>query len=164
MLKLEKPLKQTERTFESITAPVEYAKPVYDENGNQIGEEYYRPVFNANSEVVGEEKIDKEAERKAQEEKEQKRQQAQSADVEEEFVFEAGDVVGEDDEEAEAEEEAARALAEERKAFKEKAMMISENASLTDEQKRAGLAALLASNVTETTETFQPVTTTTTFM
>ncbi|KAJ5914862.1 hypothetical protein N7504_003745 [Penicillium tannophilum] len=163
------PLKQTERTNETVSAAVQYPKPVYDENGNQIGEEYYRAVFNENGEVVGEEKVDVEAERKAEEEKEKLLQEKMQKELEEqsqqedEFVFRAGDVVGEDDDEAEAEEEAVRALAEERKAFKENVMMITQNASLTEEQKKKGLAALLAANATETTETVQPVTTTTTF-
>ncbi|KAJ5526291.1 hypothetical protein N7494_012941 [Penicillium frequentans] len=162
------PLKQTERTNETVSAAVQYPKPVYDENGNQIGEEYYRAVFNENGEVVGEEKVDVEAERKAEEEKEKRLQEEMQKQLEEqrqqedEFVFQAGDVVGEDDDEAEAEEEAVRALAEERKAFKENVMMISQNASLTEEQKKKGLAALLAANATETTETVKPVTMTTT--
>ncbi|KAJ6095654.1 hypothetical protein N7486_006400 [Penicillium sp. IBT 16267x] len=155
------PLKQTEKQAgEAVSAVRMYPKPVYDENGNQIGEEYYRPVFDDNGQVVGEEKVDREAERKAAEEKAQKRveeqkrlQEERADDVEDEFIVQAGDVVGEDDEEAEAEEEAARALAEERKEFKAKVMAVSQNASLTEEQKKKLLASLLAANATETTTT-----------
>ncbi|KAJ5671699.1 hypothetical protein N7507_000826 [Penicillium longicatenatum] len=161
--------KQTEKaTTATETAVAVYSKPVFDENGNEIGTEYFRPVFDENKQVIGEEKVDMEAERKAREEKEKRLQEELQKQLEEQrlkeeeegaFYFQAGEVVGEDDEEAEAEEEAVRALAEERKVFKEQVMAIRQNPNLTEEQKRKGLNALLAANTTETTETVPLATT-----
>jgi predicted DNA-binding WGR domain protein len=171
MLKLEKIFKQNERaTTATETAVAVYSKPVFDENGNEIGTEYFRPVFDENKQVIGEEKVDMEAERKAREEKEKRLQEELQKQLEEQrlkeeeeeegaFYFQAGEVIGEDDEEAEAEEEAVHALAEKRKVFKEQAMAIRQNPNLTEEQKRKGLNALLAANTTETTETVPLATT-----
>lgn len=142
VLMLEQPLKQVERA--AIEA-VEYAKIIYDENGKQTGVDMFRPVYDENGKVIGEEKIDKEAEKKLQEE---------SAESEEEdFCFEDGEVVGEDESEAAAEEEAARELAEERKGISEKYLEIYHNTKLSEEQKRKAMDALLASMKMQTTTT-----------
>ena len=77
---------------------------VFDDEGNQIGVEYFRTVFDENGKAIGEEKIDKEAERKAREEK-QKRLEEEGAQDEEEFAVQSALTVGEDDEEDEEDEE-----------------------------------------------------------
>ncbi|KAJ5759210.1 hypothetical protein N7520_006366 [Penicillium odoratum] len=143
------PLTQVQR---EASDSVEYAKPVFDENGNQTGVEFFRPVCDENGNVVGEQKIDREVEQKAREE-EQKKLEEENAEFEEEVVVEGDEVVGEDESEAEAEREAARALAERRKKFSQKVMTIHNNPELSEEQKRQAFAALLAADVTVTTTT-----------
>ncbi|KAJ5937270.1 hypothetical protein N7454_004925 [Penicillium verhagenii] len=156
------PLKQTER---AATDAQEIYKPIFDENGNQIGGEYFRPVYDENGKQVGEEKIDKEAEEKARQE-EQKKFEEENPNAEDDFYVESGDVIGEDDEEEELEKEAARAQAEEeaqkRGEFSAKAREIYADQSLDEEQKKQAIKDLFKVDTTLTTTTLMPTTTVTT--
>ncbi|RJE21435.1 hypothetical protein PHISCL_06216 [Aspergillus sclerotialis] len=70
--------------------PYEFTKPVYDENGNEIGVEYFTLRIDENDEII-EVKVDKEA---------------QAKEAGEDEVAEGGDMVGMTEEEAEAEKAA----------------------------------------------------------
>ncbi|KAF9077236.1 hypothetical protein BDP27DRAFT_1357362 [Rhodocollybia butyracea] len=135
-------LKETEtRTADAN----EYIKLIFDENGNQTGFEYYRTVFDENGKAIGEEKIDKEAERKAAEEKEKLVDEMNAQqEAQEEVVLESGATFGESESEDEDSEE-------EKEEFKRKIM---EAYQIQDEtERRAAIAKLMAENMVEVTQT-----------
>lgn len=114
-----------------------------------IGVEYFRPVFDENGNEIGEQKVDKEAEKKQREE-EQKKLAEDSADpeVDEEFMIEC-DTVGMSESALAADKKNEEEEKEKKKELAKKFATISKNPD--EEQKRAQLAALLQAS--ETTET-----------
>ncbi|KAJ5691881.1 hypothetical protein N7462_001304 [Penicillium macrosclerotiorum] len=141
------PLKQTER---AATGIVEYAKPVFDSEGNQIGVELYRPVFDENGKEIGEEKVDQDAEAKKKEQENQL--DKASVDSEEDFDIEC-EPIGLSENDIAADKKAAEeAEQQQRKEFSEKAAFIAQN--FDGEEKRARLSKLLEESAVESTETF----------
>ncbi|KAJ5116911.1 hypothetical protein N7456_001259 [Penicillium angulare] len=123
------PLKQVSER----AAAAEILKPVFDENGEQIGFETYRPVYDEAGVQIGEEKVDEAADKKKQEEEVQK--SIENGDVEEDVDIEFGEAVGETEEDKREEEERNRKVQEE--ANKKAADIMKSD--LSDEQKRAEL-------------------------
>ena len=123
----------------------EILRPVFDENGEQIGMQAFKPVYDENGQQVGEEKVDHEADEKQKEE--EAKQSVENGDAEEDVDIEFGEVVGETEEDKAAEEERARKLKEENDA-KAASIMASD---LPDDQKRAALLELYTTTVEEYT-------------
>lgn len=146
-------------------------KPIYDEEGNQIGGDYYRPVYDENGKQVGEEKVDREAERKKKE-AENKAKAEEDQEEEDEEISISCDPVGISeadlgiDTKAFEESTGFRVVStvedktpEEKEAMnkdfeikKEEIMKIPD-----EEQRRAELIKLYQSNVVNVTTTYQRV-------
>ncbi|KAJ6013230.1 hypothetical protein N7540_007821 [Penicillium herquei] len=133
------PLKQTQER----AVAAEILRPVFDENGQQIGMEHYKPVYDENGKQIAEKKVDHDADTKQKEN--EAKESVENGDAEEDVDIEFGETVGETEEDRAAEEERARKEEEKQKA-KAAAIMAQD---LPDEQKRAALLELFTTEVTD---------------
>ncbi|KAJ5261104.1 hypothetical protein N7478_011699 [Penicillium angulare] len=126
------PLKQTQER----AVAAEVLKPVFDDNGQQIGFETYRPVHDEAGVQIVEEKVDEAANTKKTEDV--IKASVENGDAEEDVDIEFGESIGETEEDREEENEHACKLQEEAK-NKPDAIM---NSELSDKQKRAALLSM----------------------